>query len=254
MIDRLDSRVLGAIRLVDVTTGTPLLGSLVISAAGVTGVRNRSGLFVLTHVDGFEDYEASFETAPPAKPGDAPVPVTVTLTASDPTGCYLPRIARVTLPRDADPANAGTATSLFTPLDVPMYPSPTAGADPGWALVRVSVRRQGTGDGLPGAFVRVVKATDSTSVLARGFADARGEAFVPIAGLPTVVWGATTDQPVLARDVDAVIEAYFDAATAGSPSDPETLEAGRAALPKATTAVKVSSGREVTALIELALP
>jgi hypothetical protein len=258
VIDRLDSRVLAAVRFVDVTTGAPLLGNLNVSADGVAGVRNRSGLFVITHVDGFEDYEASFTAPPPPPPPPSPPLgfVTVSLTASDPLGRYLPRVAHIALPRDPDPAGAAAPASLFQPIEVALYPSPTAASDPGWALVRASVRRKGNGatDGLPGAFLRVVSAADATNVLARGFADGRGEAFVPIAGLPAVVWGATADSPVLARQLDAVIDAYFDPAAGAGPSDPEGMEASRATLPTASAAISLSSGREISVLLEIAVP
>src|SRR6516225_5011741 len=176
-LERVEFRVLGALRCLDAVTGTPIERAMSVEAQGTRIVRNRSGLYVLIEAPGFDDYNASFP-APPATPavGSVAFPVTV----SDPLGAYLPRSASISLPRDPDPANAGSDASLFRPIELPMLPSPAGAVATNWAVLRLSVTAN-NGDCLGGALIRVLR---NGSVLARGLSDWRGEALVPVAGVP----------------------------------------------------------------------
>lgn len=92
-------------------------------------------------------------------------------------------------------------------------------------------------------------------MLARGFADARGEAMVPVAGLSVVNWESSVTASVRANDIDTVVEGIFDSSQVGLPPDPKAIEAHiSSGLPTGTTNVKLASGRHVTAIVEIALP
>jgi hypothetical protein len=191
-----------------------------------------------------------------AIPGTPPLrSVSLTLTVSDPGRRYLSRTTTLLLPRDPA-ADAGPENSLFRPVVVPLFPSPSAVIEPGWAVVRATVRRPGSGSGtgLGGAYLRVRRASQPTEAdppLARGMADERGEALVPVTGVPVTNFDAEDGGPVLSPDIDAVLEAYFDA-SAGNTPDPDALEARRLlppsnpnALLKASVNVRLASGKAI---------
>jgi hypothetical protein len=254
VIEYLDTRVLGAIRFVDALLGTPVSGALVVTApAGVRVIRNNSGLYVITDAPGFAAFVAAFDAPPPTTPATASV--TVTLTVTDPTGRYLPRRASIAVPLDATPANSALPSSIFLPQDRVLFPSPTAVVRPGAAAIRLSVKRAGSNDGLPYAYVRISRTSDS-SLLARGMADARGEVFVGVPGIPVTTWSATASTPVTTSSVAVTVVAYYDA-TAFDPTtntypDPDALDAGFASLPhSATVALDLASGAAVTQRIDV---
>lgn len=254
MREHLDARILGAVRFVDAIVRTPVEDRLDVAAPGVRFVRNRSNLFAISFAPGADDYASTFELPSPPPP-PAAASISITLTVKDPSGRYLPRTATLAVPRDPDPAHAGQATSLFQPVDVELYPAPIARPVTGSAIVRLSVQRTGSGDGLPFAYIRVRRASDDV-VLARGLADARGEALVPIPGIPVTTWGTTSTGSVTATGVHAKLNAYYDAsafdAAAGRYPDPAALERSFATLPhSADIELDLMSGREVTRRIEL---
>ena len=119
-LERVEWRVLGALRPVDGTTGIVVRGALDVSAAGARIVRNRSGLYVIHEWTRLASHAAAF-AAPPAQPATGGERLEVAL--RDPSGRYLPRLASIALPRD--PQAAG-ADSLFAAVDVPLYPSAIA--------------------------------------------------------------------------------------------------------------------------------
>jgi hypothetical protein len=248
--DIVRGRLLAALRFVDATTGATVPSSLAVSAPGTQFVRNRRGFYVITRSELLPGYDAAYPDAP-ATP--APQSVSLTVTAVDRSRRYLPRTVLVRLPRSASPALAEDPASLFQPLNVAMFPSPLATAEPGWAALRASVRRAGSDEGLPYTFLRVHRASDVNDVLGRGIADLRGEAFVPIAGIASVNWSSHPDHPVLVDSVSAVVQAFFDAA-AGETPDPSVLEQNSSSLPNASVAVELAPGREVLARLDVALP
>lgn len=247
--ERIEHRVLGALRLVNSVTGAPIDRPLRVEGIGVTIVRNRSGLYVLRAAPGFVDYVFAFDPPPaPAPPPPGSDPPLVNLTVSDPSGEYLARTCALTLPRDLDPAKSATADSVFQPVETAMYPSPAASVRPSWANIRATVQREGTNAPLAGAMLRVSWLTH----VARGLTDARGEALLPVAGIPVLMSNGGAGA-VLVSEVDADLQAIFDPASSGSP-DPDALEKKRAALPNKTTRVKLASGRTLIASFAIALP
>jgi len=243
-LERLEWRVLGALRAVDGTTGIALRGRLEASAAGARIARNRSGLYVIHEWSRLATHAAAF-AAPPALP--APGSEQLAITLRDPAGRYLPRLATLALPRD--PQAAGV-DSLFAAVDIPLYPSAAAGLGTNWTAVRVSVTDNADGAALGGALLRVVA---GAAVLARGMSDWRGEALVPVVGVPVTTWSEDEDA-VVVTTIAAIVEVYFDPALgtrtpivdvrAGRQPvvtplvDPADLETRRAAL--ATTQQNVS--------------
>ncbi|WP_437723495.1 hypothetical protein [Sorangium sp. So ce861] len=250
MLDVIDDRVLGALRFVDATTGVAIRAPLRVTAPLARFIRNRTGAYAVTWAAGLDAHVARFQ-APPSSPPLDSIPLSIAV--SDPARRYLDRSSSIRLPRDADPARAAAGGSLFRPMAIPLYPSPIAPIDPGWAVVRASVRDQ-SGAALPGAYVRLRRASEPTSAdppLARGMADDRGEALIPVAGVPVTNWEADDTLPVLSTEIEAVLEVYHDA-NAGSPPDPDLIDSRRLieppdphALSKTSVNVRLASGREL---------
>ena len=263
-VERVERRVLGALRCVDATTGAPLDQTLRLEApAGARILRNRSGLLVIHWWPALAQHAAAF-ASPPA---DVPLgSLTLMLTVSDPLGHYLPRLVRVALPRDADPTNAELPGSLFRPLTVPMYPSTTARVGANWACVSVSVFELGSGDALGGVLLRVVAAG---ALRALGLSDWRGEALVPVAGIPVTTWSSEPGDVVVTQ-MPAEVQAVVDPASvtrtpqsvlqAGrTPSalplvDPAAIETARAGLPQASVLVSLAAGRPLHVSLGVDLP
>jgi hypothetical protein len=270
VLETTDMRVLGALRCVDASTGAPLTGTLTASAAGTRLMRNRSGLFVVLRQAALAAHEAAF-AQPPALPALGSIGIDVTL--RDPAGRYLPRRVRLPLPRDPDPANRAQPDSLFRPLEVPMYPAPAATPSANWAVLRVSLRHDPSGDALGGALIRV---RDGATVLARALTDWRGEALVGVPGVPVTTWGEGPG-PVLATELPVELDVVFDPArgqrrpvaelddpsrrppaTAQPVVDPDAIEADFIAaappLPAALVPVVLATGRHQTLSLVLATP
>lgn len=260
--ERVETRVLGALRCIDAVTGTPVGRPMEISAPDADIVINRSGLHVIRRAGALAAHEASFET-PPALP--AVGSVALPLTIIDPLGIYLPRRLTLALPRDPDPAHSGAADSLFRPADLPLYPSPTAPLAANWAALRISVVAT-TGDSLGGALLRIRR---GASVLARGLSDWRGEALVPVAGVPVTTFSEDANAVVIS-EIDVTLEAIFDpAAGLATPADqvrqglapahlplvdPAALEAAAATLPGAERNVSIAARRVQPLTLSLLLP
>jgi hypothetical protein len=250
LVEALDYRVLGAVRFIDAGTGQQVDRPLEVEAPGVRWIRNRRNLYIVADAPGLSELTAAFEYPDPAPDID---PVTVAATVRDPAARYLARSFSFDLPRDADPANADDAASLFQPVAVLLYPSPTASAVAGWAALRAKVADEASGAPVEGALIRVVKPGADPAddkVLARGLSDERGEAFVPIPGIPLMTW-SDEESAVLANSVNLRIEAYADP-EAPRPVDPDALEDDRAALPfDELASVPVKAGANVTASLRI---
>jgi hypothetical protein len=262
--DRVDHRVLGAIRLVDATTLAPLDGPMVVTAPETRLVRNRTGLYVIRSWSRLATHEGAFD-APPAAPPTGSEPLTIAV--RDPSGRYLSRQVVVALPREPNPARAEELISLFQPVDVPMYPSASSPVSANWVELRATVRETASGDGLGGALLRVVTAT---GVLARGLTDWRGEALVPVAGVPITTW-STEPGAVVVTEIPASLECYFDPGTgtrttaaadvrAGTAPgslplpNPQAIENGRAALPQSIVPIVLAAGRALSVTVSIAVP
>jgi len=263
-LERIDTRVLGALRCVDATTRGAVDGLLQVRIEGARVRRNRSGLFVITQADALAGHEAAFEV-PPAMPAIGSVALTASV--SDPAGRYLPRIAALALPRDPSPESADAAASLFRPIEVAMYPSSSAPVGANWAVLRASVHDSGSGDALGGA---LLIARSGATVLARGLSDWRGEALVPVPGVPVTTWSEGDGGAVVATETAITLELVFDPAAglrtradavrdgrvpAALPRvDPDRIEAQRAALPNAQAELQIAAGRSQSVSFSLALP
>ena len=221
-IERVEWRALGAWRCIDAATGTPVASPLEVTApAEAQIIRNRSGLYVVNRHTLLASHSNAF-AAPPAAPPVGSVTLTVTL--RDPSGFYLARTAEIHLPRDPQPANAGTPQSLFDPVDVELYRSPSASLGANWVPLRVSLREQESGDALGGALLRV---RSNGRTLARGLSDWRGEALVPVVGVPITTW-AEDEEAVVTTAIDATLEIFFDSSAGGVRASAADVAAGRA--------------------------
>jgi hypothetical protein len=261
--ERVDRRVLGALRCVDATTLMPIDERLRVSAPGVRLLRNHSGLYVIQSWTRLPAHEDAFD-APPAAP--AVGSESLVLDVRDPSGRYLSRRAAIALPRDPTPANLELPGALFRPVDVPMYPAPSAPTGANWVELRATVRETASGEALGGALLRVVSAGN---VLARGLTDWRGEAFVPVAGVPITTW-STEPGAVVITEIPASLECYFDAAVGTrTPAasvragiapvnlplpDPQAIENGRAALPQSIVPAVLAAGHAFNVAISVTVP
>ena len=262
-MDRVEWRALGAVRFVDATTGVPIEQALRVDAPGASLMRNRSGLYVIRRWDALAAHEAQF-LAPPAAP--APGSQTLDISVSDPGESYLPIAARVRLPRTSDPGQATAADSLFQPAVVPLYPSARAPVGANWAVLRVTLTEAASGDALGGALLRVVS---NGTVLARGLTDWRGEALVPVVGVPVTTFSEDAHAVVIS-EINVSLEAAFDAITgsrtssaqvrAGHPPvtlpvvDPSALDSGFNALPHVQLTLRIAARRSQSASLMLSLP
>ena len=262
-LERVDSRVLGALRCVDASTGAAVAGRLQVQVPGASVRRNQSGLYVIARADALATHESAFD-APPLAP--ALGSVVLTATVQDPAGVYLSRTVALALPRDPLPAHAAQADSLFRPLQVAMFPASVAPLGANWSVLRVSVHETASGDALGGALLLV---TSGANTLARGMSDWRGEALLPVPGVPVTTWSDDPDA-VVVSEIAAQLEVVFDPAAgrrvppaevrAGrAPQvlplvNPDVLQAQRAALPHASLAVALAAGRSQSVSFPLALP
>ena len=248
ILEHVDRRVLGAVRFVDGATGVTVQDALVVTAPAVRWIRNRLGWYVIADAPGLAAHTDAFLAPPPAPPLET---VVVTMTVRDPSGRYLARRHTLRLPRDPDPAHADASGSLFRPIDVALFSTPATRPPVGWAVVRASVTVAGTGAPIAGALVRVVRTSDARH-LASGLTDDRGEAIVPVPGIPIT----TSDDgpgPVVATEIEVTLEAIVDPAASDVP-DPDDLEARRAALVVTTASAMLASRRVLVTSFAVTLP
>lgn len=186
----LDRRVLGALELIDAATGVRLSAPMRVTGEALGCVQNRSGLHVIDRLHPRTEDEAALARhldafdAAPGTPAAGALPFTLTIT--DPAGRYLPRRVTLALPR---------GEALNTPVAVTMYPAPAAPMGQNWSGIRATLERRSGAERLPlaGARLRLLRDSDG-EVLGTGFADARGEALVPVVGLPVIDFDPTADE------------------------------------------------------------
>lgn len=261
-LERVEDRVLGALRLVDAGTGAPIQRRLRVEAVSPPSprlVHNPSGLVVVASWPPLATHREHFD-APPAEP--APGSLSLDLAITDPDGQYMPRRCRMALPRDPDP---DAPDSLLRALDVPMYPAPAAALGTNWSALRVSLAGAG-GEALGGALLRVRR---NGEVLARGLTDWRGEGLVAVVGVPVTTF-SEGDDVVVVSEIEVTLEAVFDPASgtrtpaarvrAGHapevpPSvDPAAIEAAMDALPRASAVLSIAARRQARCPLTLDLP
>lgn len=262
-LERVERRVLGALRCIDAGTRVQIDTPLQVRIAGARVQRNRSGLYVIAQADALAAHEWAFD-APPVTP--ALESVLLHVSVDDLGGRYLPRRADIRLPRDPARTSAGLPGPLFHAIELPLFPAAGAPVGANWAVLRASVRAQANDDALGGALL-LVRA--NSQVLARALTDWRGEALLGVAGVPVTTW---SDDPhvVVVSEIAAQLEWVFDPAAgtrvpaadvlAGrAPAvlplvDPDALEANRLTLPHATRSVTLAAGRSQSLSLALALP
>jgi hypothetical protein len=259
MIERIEQRVLGALRLVDRVTRTSLTRPMRLNADNADLVRNASGYYVVTAAQGLDLHTAAFPQ-PPAAPALAAN--TYTFTITDPRNRYLPRIITLRLPRDPNPAHAVNADSLFRPVDVAMYPAGTALITGNWSTIRAAVT-QGpdplTAPPARGALLMVIDEADGTR-LASGISDERGEALVIVPGVPVTKFAdeeaggggagggggghghGGNVPPVVVNTLPVRLEVSLDPA-AGWPVNPDILEVNHEANRRLSMPLTLSTGR-----------
>lgn len=270
MLERIEQRVLGALRLTDRVTGVPLTRPMRLSADNAALVRNASGCYVVTAARGLELHTAAF-LQPPATPALGSIACTFTI--HDPQQRYLPRIITLRLPRDPDPAHAENADSLFRPLDVAMYPAATAPIFQNWSTIRAAVT-QGpdprTAPPLRGALLLVIDEADGTR-LASGISDERGEALVIVPGVPVTKFadegdgdggggggggggghghGGGDEPPVVVNTLPVRLEISLGPGAVW-PVNPDVLEANHEANRRLSMPLTLSTGRMERVIINL---
>lgn len=251
IMEQVDQRVLGALRLVDRVNQVPVQRAMKISSNSASLVRNASGLYVITAAAGLASHSGAFQQ-PPATPASGSVSVSITV--EDPQARYLPRLLRMNLPRDADPANAANRNSLFRPQEAVMYPASTASVVGNWSAIRVSVRR----DDAPvaGCLLRVIDEAEG-GVRASGISDQRGEALVIVPGVPVTKFAGDEDEegdddddpPVMITTLPVRLEASAGATL--WPVDPDVLEQNHAANLQQSVPLTLKTGRMETVAINL---
>ncbi len=250
MIERIDQRILGALRMVDNVTEQPVERLMSVHAGNATLLRNGSGYYVVTGGVGLEQYVASFST-----PSDTPSLQLYTFEISDPLGHYLPRLFELSLPRDADSEHVGSDDSIFTPVDVALYPSSTAPLWHNWSTLRISIARESDNSQVTGALLRVVSVEDD-SLLASGISDNRGEALVIVPGVPITKFadelseGDGDSPPVVVNTLPVRLEVSLGATTPW-PVNPDVLEKDHVANRRMSVDVALSTGQMERVVINL---
>jgi len=262
LLDRLERRVLGAIRLIDATTGRPVQRPLSVSAEGVRFLANREQLYVISRAPDLGAHTVAFAAPPDAPPpGSRPIEITI----DDPLGEYLPRRATIPLPRS--PAPGADEPDLFTPEAVRVLPSPNAALRQNWSGVRLSLRLP---DGGPvrGALInlrRPAAEAEEDELVASGLSDERGEALVILPGLPVSRSAGPAEpgeepQPgadegeVTTAETPVTVEIVVDPDLPW-PADPTRLLANRAQWRRAveTGSVDLATGRVVHLNLQISL-
>lgn len=243
--ERMDQRVLGAIRLTDRVTKTPITRPLKLISAKATVVRNASGLYVVTAAQRLERHIDAFDK-PPVTP--ALFSRLYRFEIIDPLGLYLPRLFDLALPRDPDRDHADQSGSLFTPVDVALYPASTAALAQNWSSLRVSVARASNHAPVRGALLRVLAVADDT-LLASGLSDERGEALVIVPGVPLTKFADAADAeegedepPVVVNTLPVRLELSLGSTTPW-PVNPDTLENNHEANRRLSMDMALSTGR-----------
>jgi hypothetical protein len=260
LIERIEQRVLGALRIIDRVTQAPVSRALQLTSSNATVVRNMRGYYVVTYAAGLESHTEAF-LQPPSTPALEFNAYNFEIT--DPQRRYLPRTVTLRLPRDPNPANIGNTNSLFRPQDVALYAASTAPLSHNWSTIRASVMQsvtQGAGHApVRGALLRVFDAADGT-LLASGISDEHGEALVIVPGVPVTKFADEGDghghghghdeAPVIVSTLPVRLELSLDAA-APWPVNPDVLEQNHAANRRTSMNLTLSTGRMERATINL---
>jgi hypothetical protein len=244
-IERIEQRVLGALRLVDRVTQAPLTRPMHLHSANAGLVRTARGYYAVIAAVGLDHHIGSFQEPPTAPALESS---RFRFEVTDPLGRFLPRLLTLRLPRDPDPAHAAAAGSLFRPVDVAMYPASTASLSHNWSTLRISITREPTRSPVRGALLRVIDAADE-ALLASGISDERGETLVIVPGVPITRFAdeapegeGGSDPPVVVNRLPVRLELSLDE-TVAWPVDPDLLEENHVAHRRMSTELALTTGR-----------
>jgi hypothetical protein len=207
MLEIVSSRVLGAIRFIDAATGSTIDRPLRLQAPQLTIRRNRKGSYVIVDAndEGLRKHINSFAVAP-----SAPIASSLNFEVSveDPLGDFLPASFSVRLPRQSAPDKATEIDSIFQPIAVSLFSSPSRSLAANWCAVRASVIN--TEDKpVAGAGLRLecpaFRVDPFFAVTTR-----TGEAMIPLPGLPFLfVSTEANNTEVIKNTTSAVLKAFL---------------------------------------------
>ena len=202
VMESVDRRLLGGFVFIDAITSTAIESPLPVTSNQLQLKANRSGVYAIFNGPGFNALTNEFIPNTPWPPLQK-----FEIAVQDTSLRYLGRRAQIQAPQDL--------TGVFTPQQVPLYPSPSATVETNWAAVRVSVKSNASAP-LPWAVVQVLL-SDHT-VAATGMADSRGEALLAVTGLGIQVTSHATD-PVTEATTPVTVQAWFDPGVLNQPKD-----------------------------------
>ena len=255
-LDLLDRRALAWLRPVDIY-GRMVDGPLRIDGAGIASVRKRDGTIAILAAEGFDDYGASLATPNTPAVASRAVPLDLKPASAETS----PRRFVLRLPRDANPAKAKEAGSIFQSVEIELLPGPAARLVGSACALRASVRRKSDKKVIQNALVRA--RSEDEQFTARGVTDARGEATLIFPALPIAFPGAGANlrPEVQARVVVTVDPASarfhhpdeIPAASDAPVADPDQLGSTATDFTAGAT-VAIAAGREVGVAIDWTKP
>ena len=260
--DLLDRRALARLVLRD-SFGRTVRSPVLVTGEGVRTLVKADGTIAVLDAPGFAAHAAAF-AAPPATPATGSRSIGLAIMPAEPR--LQGRRFVLKLPRDADPANAAQADSLFRPVEITLLASPLQRREALACVVRVTVRRKSDGALVGNALVRA--RSDSGQFEAMAVTDRLGEAALVFANLPVAFpgAGATADAALAAKAIVKVVpaKAVFtpaETASAGGVSsrdagivDPDDLAGGAAPSFAGGTPFKLSAGTEPALALEWKQP
>jgi hypothetical protein len=245
MIELVDRRVLGGFICVDSVTGSSLTDPLVVTAPGLSLVKNRSGVYAILDAPNLDGLTTQFV------PSEAwPSPAAFEIAIEDPSLRYLPRRASIQIPQPL--------ATIAHPQTIVLYPAASAPVAPNWAIVRASVvNAASTGAGLPWAALQIVRTSDEKPI-ATGVADARGEALLALYGLARQT-SSSSSGPVTETTLAVTVTAWFAPSVLSEPTgwipNPDDIfgNLSNPALKSASVSEALAPGLTVTALLQISV-
>jgi hypothetical protein len=173
MLDRLDSRVLGGVQVVDHITGQTIRDGISFRNTQLQFGPTVSGVWAIRAAPGFEGYTDAFDPVPAVVEQDFSYEI------HDLKRRYLPMSGQITLPRSLESAQADTRVD--TPVRIALASAAGRRAVAGWTVMSVSVVDQ-NGAPVRGALVRALeRVTDAE--LGWSMTGPNGMAQLPLTGI-----------------------------------------------------------------------
>src|SRR5262245_18076525 len=132
IVERVEKRVLGAVRLVNAVNGLSITRPVSFFGDGLSLTRNVHGDYVILNAPTLWEHTRTFE-GPPSTPTMKSVKIPVSI--HDPAGEFLPQKFLLELPRDPEPEKPD---SIFEPILMPLYLSPTARSEISWVVLNAT--------------------------------------------------------------------------------------------------------------------